>query len=176
MSDMTTVNLTDEVPLRLSYSGKPGQWTAALRAGRRVVATCGHLHRNRDSGTDNANTCGIHHVIAARTKSSAELLVNKSLAAAGIARRLGARITDDAARATAESTISQWRDVVIEADFHTAATWTQRQAGRMCGCCPHVDVQAAIRRVRNQETRLRREPVPHSTEVGETPDWMLESY
>lgn len=122
------------VSLRLSYSGSAGAWTAVLRAGSRIVATCGHVHHNRDSGQGNANTCGIRHVIAARHASYAELLVNDALISAARARNLGARITDDEAREVAEQTISEWRDRVTTANFHTAAGWAQRQAGRTCGC------------------------------------------
>lgn len=74
--------MTTTTTLRLSYSGKPGAWTAVLRAKSRVVASCGHAHRNRADGVDNAHICGVHHVIAARTKHSAELLTEKALAAA----------------------------------------------------------------------------------------------
>jgi hypothetical protein len=37
--------------LRASCKGDAGGWQGVIRHGRRVVATCGHRHRNRDQST-----------------------------------------------------------------------------------------------------------------------------
>lgn len=123
---------------RLSYSGRSGAWTAVLRDGRKVLAECGHNHRNRDSGIDNAWSCGTGLALAARNRhTTAILIVDQAVASAGRARQLGARITNDEARAKAEATIAAWREVVTARDFHTKADWSQRvYGGRTCGCCP----------------------------------------
>lgn len=140
----TTTASTSTQPLRLSYSGGPGDWMAVLRKGRKVVAECGHSHRNRDGGHDNANLCGILHVHAARKQSTVDQLKAKAGRASEIARQLGARLTREEAVARVEKTIAAWREVVLAADFHLAPSWTQRQTGLACACCPSPDAQAAV--------------------------------
>lgn len=122
--------------IRLTYTGHSGAWTAALRTGRRTLVDCGHSHRDRSDGRDPAINCGTHLVLAARgPRTAAVTYVENALAAADTARRLGARITNAEARANAEAAIAKWREVVISNDFHIPATWSQKRAGRTCGCC-----------------------------------------
>lgn len=122
---------------RLSYSGRPGAWTAVLRDGRKVLVECGHSHRNRGDGRDNALSCGMGLVRAAyQPRVTAVLLVEQAVDAAGRARSLGARITNDEARTKILATIAAWREVVTTRDFHIEPDWGQQIAGRTCGCCP----------------------------------------
>lgn len=122
---------------RLTYSGKTGAWSAVLRDGRRVLIDCGHSHRNRGDGRDNALSCGMGLVRAAyQPRVTGMLLVEQAVEAAGRARSLGARFTDDEARTKIQATIDAWREIVTARDFHIEPDWGQRNAGRTCGCCP----------------------------------------
>lgn len=117
---------------RLTYTGHPGAWRSALRVGRKTLADCGHNHRNRDGGRDNAATCGAKLVTAARHDEHANRFIGEAIGAA----TLGARITADEARATAQTTLDDWRAAIAATGFHTTPCLAQTQAGRTCGCCP----------------------------------------
>jgi hypothetical protein len=121
--------------LRLATTGNAGAWAAALRTGRRTVVDCGHAHKNRDSGRGAARTCGEKLTRAARDPEAAERETADRVAVAANARTLGARLSDSEARQQAVAVIGAWRDAVVSADFHIDADWSQRLAGRTCGCC-----------------------------------------
>lgn len=122
--------------LRLTVVGGTGSWSAALRRGTHTVTTCGHSHRNRDSGSATARHCGAQLVRAARQPELAGRWVAAALASAARARSLGARLTDDQARTRAGDTAAAWGRLVRADDLHLPAAWAQANAGAPCGCCP----------------------------------------
>lgn len=124
--------------LRLTTTGGTGHWRAALRAGRTTLAECGHAHRNRDSGQGAARHCGRMLMAAVRDDETAARFVTANVESAARARALGAKWTDDEARAKAEAVVAAWRWVALAHDFHIEAGWAQRNAGATCGCCRPV--------------------------------------
>lgn len=124
-----------DTQLRLTTTGSMGAWSAALRVGRRTVVECGHRHGNRDSGRGAARTCGEKMTRAARDFETAAREIADRVAAAARVRALGARLTDDEALDRASAVVEAWRSAVVAAGFHIEADWSQRLAGRTCGCC-----------------------------------------
>jgi hypothetical protein len=124
-----------DTEVRLTTVGSAGSWSAALRVGRRTVVDCGHRHVNRDSGRGAARTCGEKLTRAARDEEAAAREIADRVAAAARVRALGARLTDAEARERAVAVVEAWRVAVVSAEFHIEADWSQRRAGRTCGCC-----------------------------------------
>lgn len=125
------------VPVRLAATGGSGAWRGALRQGSRTLVDCGHSHRNRDSGySGSARQCISTLVRAARNPELAVHVLGAAAASAAQARRMGARITDEEARAKAAATLDQLRDVLAVNDFHLPPPPGVYVNVPPCGCCP----------------------------------------
>lgn len=64
-----------------TYTGRSGLWHGAIKAGKKVVWTCGHNHRNRDQGSKFAgrSACGCaKSALAYAVMTDGELAVRRS--------------------------------------------------------------------------------------------------
>lgn len=124
-------------PVRLAMVGGSGAWRGALRQGTRTLVDCGHSHANRDSGyAGSARQCISTLVRAARSPELAVHVLGAAAASAAQARRMGARITDEEARAKAAATLDEVRAVLAAHDFHLPPPPGVFVNVPPCGCCP----------------------------------------
>ena len=127
---------TTLAPVRIATTGGSGSWRGAIRQGTRTLVDCGHAHANRDSGySGSARQCITTRIRAARSPELAEHVLGAAVAAAAGARQMGARLTDEEARAKAEANLDEIRAVLDATGFHLPIPPGIFTPGITCGCC-----------------------------------------
>lgn len=117
-------------PLRIGTSGCPGSWTGVLRRiGGAVLVDCGHSHRNRDQG-NSGRECIVRLIRTIRYDLDDQWIADH-VQAAQRARSLGARITDDEARAKASTTLTAARATGVATE--QILSWNGQPAMRFDG-------------------------------------------
>ena len=107
-----------DAPVRLAATGGSGSWHGAIRQGSRTLVDCGHAHANRDTGySGSARQCITTRIRAARSPELAVYVLGAAAASAAGARRMGARITDEEARAKAAANLDEIRSVLDATGF-----------------------------------------------------------